>query len=97
MSGVALATRGMIRPCCKQDQVISFAPPETQATLEVRPRIRGAGAPPTATLTPPVALSARELRPVTGAKTPAPASTDPKPMQTSLQELRPVIKKIEEE
>lgn len=97
MSGVALATRGMIRPCCKQDQVISFTPPETQATLEVRPRIRGAGAPPTAVLMPPVTMSAQELKPVVGAQSPAPASPDPKPTQTSLQELRPVIKKIEEE
>lgn len=97
MSGVALATRGMIRPCCKQDQIISYAHPETQATLEVRPRIRGAGAPPTVTVTAPVTMSAQELRPVVGAKAPAPASSDPKPTQTSAQELRPVIKKVEEE
>jgi hypothetical protein len=87
----------MIQPCCKQDQIISYDHPEVQATLEVRPRIRRAGAPPTVTVTGPVTLSAQELKPVIGAKAPAPASPDPKPTQTSAQELKPVIKKITEE
>jgi len=97
MSGVALATRGMIRPCCKQDQIVSYDHPEVQAALEVRPRIRLAGAPPTGVVTAPVVTSAQELKPVVGAKAPAPASPDPKPTQTSAQELRPVIKKVTEE
>jgi hypothetical protein len=97
MSGVALATRGMIRPCCKRDQIISYDQPDVQAVLEVRPRIRQAAAPPTVAVTGPVMTGAQELRPVTGAKAPAPASPDPKPAQTSAQELRPIIKKVEED
>lgn len=97
MSGVALATRGMIRPCCKQGQIVSYAHPEMQSTLEVRPRIRRAAAPPVVTVGAPVTLSAQELRPIVGAKAPPPTSPDPRPTQTSTQVLRPVIKKIEEE
>jgi len=94
---VALATRGMIRSCCKLGQIVSRESPHTQATLEVRPRIRLAGAPPTVTVTAPVPISAQELRPQTGATAPAPPSPDPKPTQTSTQELKPVIKKVEED
>lgn len=97
MSGVALATRGMIQPCCKQDQIISYDQPDVQAVLEVRPRIRHAAAPPTAVVAGPVMTGAQELRPTTGAKAPAPADPDPKPTQTSAQELKPIIKKVEEE
>lgn len=94
---VALATRGMIKSCCKIGQIVSHDHPHTQAILEVRPRIRQAGAPPSVTITAPVTTSAQELRPVTGAKAPADVSPDPKPTQTSAQELKPVIKKIEED
>lgn len=94
---VALATRGMIRSCCKLGQIVSREHPHTQAILEVRPRIRLAGAPPTATITSPVPISAQELKPVTGVKAPADASPDLKPTQTSGQELKPIIKKIEED
>lgn len=87
----------MIRPCCKQDQIISYAHPEVQATLEVRPKIRLAGAPSTVIINAPVTLSAQEMRPVVGVRAPAPVLAGLKPTQTSAQELRPVIKKIEEE
>jgi len=97
MSGVTLATRGMIQGCCKQGQIISYVKPDVQATLEVRPRIRRAAAPPVVTVTTPVTLSAQELRPVVRVKTPAPVSPDPRPTQTSTQLLRPIIKKVEEE
>lgn len=94
---VALATRGMIRSCCKLGQIVSMEHPQTQATLEVRPRIRLAGAPPTVTITAPVPISAQELKPVTGAKAPAAPAPVLKPSQTSTQELKPVIKKVEED
>jgi hypothetical protein len=87
----------MIRSCCQQDQVISFDKPEVQATVEVRPKIRGAGAPPTVIVASPVTMSAQELRPeTTEAAGPVTTAAD-KPVQTSVQELRPVIKKVEEE
>ena len=94
---VALATRGMIRRCCKQDQIVSRTSPETQAVLEVRPRIRLAGAPPVAAVPVPVQLSAEELRPETQSATAPVTTAADAPTQTSAQELKPVIKKVTEE
>lgn len=95
---VALATRGMIRPCCQRDQPTSLDKPQTQAVLEVRPRIRGITAPAAAAIIPPVMLSLAELKPeTTGAAAPAPLSPDPRPKSTTVQELRPVTKKVEKE
>lgn len=94
---VVLATRGMIRSCCKLGQIISREPPQTQAALEVRPRIRLAASPPAVTITAPVPVSAQEMKPQVGAKAPAAPSPDLKPSQTSGQELKPVIKKVEED
>lgn len=93
---VALLTRGMIRSCCKQDQIISRASPEFQGVLEVRPKIRLASTPPVAAVPVPVQLSAQELKPQSEATAPAPVIVGA-PTQTSAQELRPVIKKVEEE
>lgn len=95
---VALATRGMIRPCCQKDQPISLDNPKTQAVLEVRPRIRGITAPAAPALTLPVVLSLAELKPTTtDAAAPPPPSPDPRPKSTTVQELRPVTKKVEKE
>ena len=94
---VALATRGMIGSCCKIGQIISCDSPQTQAALEVRPRIRHAAAPPTVAITAPVPVSAQELKPQAGAEAPAAPSPVLKPSQTSTQDLKPVIKKVEED
>lgn len=95
---VALATRGMIKNCCEQDQIISLDAPVTQQTLEVRPKIRQAASPPAPALLPPQTVATLELRPDTrSADAPAPPDPDPKPVQTSTQELKPTIIKAEEE
>ena len=94
---VSLVTRGMIKSCCQQDQVISYSSPDMREVLEVRPRIRQAAAPPMVAITAPQMTSTQELRPATkGADAPVmmPTST---PQPTSTQELKPVIKKITEE
>jgi hypothetical protein len=97
MSGVAIATRGMVRSCCRQGGFICGDSPEVQAVLEVRPKIRYAAAPPSGDVTSPIMIGAQELRPSAGATGPGPADPDPKPTQTSAQELRPVIKRAEED
>lgn len=95
---VALATRGMIRPCCLSDTIVSLDAPRMQQTLEVRPRIRAALGPPAPVLTPPVPITAQEVKPIMRrADAPAPPDPDPKPTQTSTQELKPRIVKAEEE
>lgn len=95
---VALATRGMILPCCQKEQVISFDHPQTQAALEVRPRTRRVASPAAPALTPPVTRVVLELRPnTTDAVAPSPPSSDPRPESISAQELRPITKKVEKE
>lgn len=95
---VALATRGMIRPCCKMDAVISRDTPQMKSVLEVRPTVRRVTGPAAAAVGPPVVSSVQELKPeTTDAKGPAPIVGTPKPVQTSAQELKPQIVKVEEE
>lgn len=94
---VSLATRGMIRSCCKKNAIISFAFPQTQQILEVRPKIRQAAAPPPPTDDVPIPTSIQELRPVTSAKAPPTPVSSVGPVPTSAQELRPIIKKITED
>lgn len=40
MSGIALATRGVIIPCYQRDQIVSCDKPDVQAVLELRPVLR---------------------------------------------------------
>lgn len=94
---VSLVTRGMVRSCCKKNAIISFAFPQTQQILEVRPKIRQAAAPMPFTDDVPVPTSIQELRPVTSAKAPSSPTSSVEPVPTSVQELRPVIKKITED
>lgn len=94
---VALVTRGMIRSCCQQDQIISYYAPTTQEVLEVRPRVRSAAAPPAVAVTAPQMTSTQELKPETkGADAPVMVQPD-SPQPTSAQELKPVVTKVEEE
>jgi len=86
----------MIKSCCQRDQVISYDHPQTQAALEVRPRIRSATTPAAPTLTPPLTRAILELKPRTeDAVAPAPPSPDPRPESITAQELRPITKKVE--
>lgn len=99
-SGLCIVTRGLI--CNPIDAeitaLVSCRTPEMRRTLEVRPRIRGLVATPTAQFTLPVTISAQELRPsMKGVDAPTLPTPDNRPVPHVVIELRPTIRRAEED